>query len=175
MLSPDTHTQANALMQLMEEHSLSQLIDVPTWITCNSQTLIDIILTNSDSLFDSTGAVEFTGNPRLVSEKLSLSMMCNTQPRTLLSSRTLGCNEDFYSIDDMWSYWKTLFWSVVDRHVPMIKAFCNKIKSDPWISGKVRRLIKSCHSHRKLTRSENDWNICNTLRCKVRQSIHFNM
>lgn len=65
------------------------------------------------------------------------------------------------------------FWSIVDSHVPKITVR-NKTKSDPWISGEVRRLMKSRDYYRKkfkLTGNKVDWNTYKALRSEVRQSI----
>ena len=67
--------------------------------------------------------------------------------------------ETFDSIDDKWNCWKSIFQSILDRHVPMKKVRVKR-SSLPWITAEVLKVNRARNYFRKKHRrtgNENDW------------------
>ena len=69
---------------------------------------------------------------------------------------------------------KPLFFSIVDDHVPTIKVH-NKVKSLPWISDDIRKLMKARDFHRrkyKLTGDQCCWDNYKELYVRKQENIY---
>ena len=74
--------------------------------------------------------------------------------------------EMFDSIDDKWNCWKSIFQSLLDRHVPM-KEVRVKRSSLPWITAEVLEVNRARNYFRKKHRrtgNDNDWECYGKLR-----------
>ena len=64
---------------------------------------------------------------------------CDTDELTLdLMNAPWQVMDTFDTVDDMWDYWKTLFFQVLDKHAPLKKVRLRKRgQDDEWIDSKL--------------------------------------
>ena len=79
-------------------------------------------------------------------------------------------------MDDKWSYWRTLFFEIVDKHAPLVKSRAKRDKAD-WIDKDLLSLMRSRNYYRgeyQKTRLQEHWNRYKELRaevnCRMRQA-----
>ena len=77
-------------------------------------------------------------------------------------------------MDDKWSYWKMLFFEIVDKHAPLVKIGVKRDKED-WIDKDLLSLVRSCNYYRgeyqKKTRLQEHWNRYKELRAEVNRRM----
>ena len=145
----------DGLLHITDENHLKQLISKPTRITNHSQSLIDLLfsshpdnftasktsaLTGSDHLMIHGERVEKVTVPPRVSEIRSFEK-CNKET-LLLDLVDAPCHlmEIFSSVDAKWSYWRTLFLSILHKHAPIV-THCGKKGCTEWIDEDTHKLI----------------------------------
>ena len=75
--------------------------------------------------------------------------------------------EIFEHIHDKWSYWKFLFFSILDKHAPVIKVRNRNGKQDEWIDENLRELMRWRNYYRRKhykTHNQDDWDRFRALR-----------
>ncbi len=127
--------EGKLLVDLEEVYGLSCLIKEPTRITANSQTLIDVFLTNKPELHQTSGSFD----PGISDHNMIYSLMTKktqfhkSKVITFRSKKNLDSNkfiqdleqapwqvgDIFESVDDQYHYWQTLFSQVVNEHMPL--------------------------------------------------------
>ena len=128
-------------LQITDENHLKQLISEPNCITNHSQSFNDLLfsthpdnftasetsaLTGSDHLMIYGERVEKVTVPPRVSEIRSFEK-CNKEKLLLdLTDAPWHLMEIFSSVDAKWSYWRTLFLSILDKHTPIVKVWMKK-------------------------------------------------
>ena len=79
------------------------------------------------------------------------------------------------SIDNMWSYWKTLFFDVVERHAPLLKVRVRDGRQEvEWMDSEIHSVMRTRnYFRRKYWRSHalEDWDRYKQLRNEVRNRI----
>ena len=129
--------EGKILCDLEDTHGLTCVITRPTRITNNSQTLIDVILTNKPELFKDCGVFDVGISDHalvygLMKERNGFyeSKVLTVRSYKDLNEKELQMDLDmapwhvssiFDSIDDQYSYWHTLLTSIVNDHVPLKK------------------------------------------------------
>ena len=129
--------EGKILFDLEDTHGLTCVITRPTRITNNSQTLINVILTNNPELFKDCGVFDVgIGDHALVYGLMKeQNGFYESKVLTVRSSKDLNEKESqmdfgmapwhvsriFDSIDDQYSYWHILLTSIVNDHVPLKK------------------------------------------------------
>ena len=127
--------EGKILRDLEEIHGLTCLIEKPTRVTENSQTLIDVIITNRPELFNksdvyNTGISDHAMVYGVMNEKaihystkvISCRNFKNVNEGKLLQNLSFSpwhVGEIFESIDDQYFYWNLLVDDVLQEHVPL--------------------------------------------------------
>ena len=135
--------EGKILKDLEEVNSLQCMITEPTRITMNSQTLLDVLLTNSPEVFRKCG----TYNPEISDHYLIYGIMSQKirkhEPKVIIFRSIKNTNQErlnqdlleapwhvaevFDDIDDKYVYWNGLLESVLNEHVPLRrKIVCDK-------------------------------------------------
>lgn len=157
-LSTSDNLYTKKLKAVCEIYQLSQIIEEPTRICRDSNTLIDVIITNSPERLVSSGVSHIgISDHSLVYAIRKISIPSGRQRHKIMHTRKFkhfdGENfrndlrkenwnslKDFKSIDEMWDKWKTVFESVANKHAPIrTKRFRNK--RQPWFNSTVRDAI----------------------------------
>ena len=113
------------------------LINEPTRVTANSQTLIDVMLTNNPDLFKNCGVYnpEISDHSMIYGEmtekvkKHTTKTLVHRQTKTTdfdnfnkdLLDAPWHVGEIFDDLDDAYDYWRNLFDSIANEHAPMRK------------------------------------------------------
>ena len=73
---------------------------------------------------------------------------CNTEELLHeLDGAPWSVMDTFDSIDDKWSYWKSLFFSVIDHHAPVRKVRVRK-NTNPWITEDILQITRARNYYR---------------------------
>ena len=116
------------------------MIEELTRITTNSETLLDVILTNAPDIFDARN-VELTkqkpeSDHRMIYEELTEKVRRHKtktitfrqtkktdfeELNRVLNEAPWHVGDIFRKSDEKYDYWKALFESIVDKHAPMKK------------------------------------------------------
>lgn len=151
------NTEGQLLINLEEVYGLECLITEPTRIACTSATLLDVILTNKPEHFRASGVF----NPEISDHHLIYGIMKDKvfqhqrKVITFRSTKALDVekfNEDlkaapwnvmdtFDTLEDKYEYWKSLFNSVVEEHMPTKKMRLRKVDV-PYMTPEWRKAIK---------------------------------
>ena len=129
--------EGKILWDLEDVYGLTCLITRPTRITNNSQTLIDVILTNKPELFKDCGVCDIGISDHaliygLMKERNGLheSKVLTVRNYKQLNEKQLQMDLEtapwhvssiFESIDDQYFYWHSLLNSIINDHVPLKK------------------------------------------------------
>lgn len=186
----NTSNENRSLTNILDIFGLEQLIDVPTRVTQNTKTLIDLCITNSPDKIVESGVI-----PLGISDH-SLIYMCrkfhysNKGSRRMIPKRSFKKfkSEDFISdlklIDwtdialmtdpnTMWQAWKTRFIKCLDFHAPLRTKRIGK-KRNPWItSDLLKKMSKRDILKKRAERSNSDdlWNDYKKERNSVNNAI----
>ena len=117
--------------------------------------------------------VEKVTVPPRVSEIRSFKK-CNKE-KLLLDLVDAPCHlmEIFYSVDAEWSYWRTLFLSILDKHAPIVKVRMKK-DSLEWIDEDIHKLMRTRNYFRKKYkkyRAQEDWEAFKNLHKEVNRTM----
>lgn len=150
---PNSHTKK--LLSLAETYQFDQLIKDHTRITQASRTTIDLVLTNEPNKIVKSGVVHlgFSDHSLIYTiRKITVPKQVNHKYSTTRSFKRFNLNQflddlkqiNWNSLDnlnnanDMWSTWKQMFLSIIDKHAPL-KTKRIKGKKCPWLTPLVRR------------------------------------
>ena len=188
MLKPD-QGNSTKLIDIATEFGLDQLITSPTRVTERSSTLIDLLYTVNTDLFTHYGCLDLSisdhsliyGVTSLVSYRqahcckyIRCFGKCDTD--SLLNDLDVApwsVMESFDDVDDQWNYWKKLFITIVDQHIPL-KKIRVRSQSLPWIDGDIRKLMRSRNYFCRKARRRHlpgDWEKYRFLRNKVTRMV----
>ena len=175
------------LKQVFETYQLCQTINEPTRITSSTSTLIDHHVTNSEENVVKSGVIhlgisdhsliyairkinyvykvtsnhinEFR-NMKRFDEKLFTA--------DLLSQPWLNITAE-NDINSLWSSWKSMFLTVLDKHAPVIKKR-SRVFNVPWFTKDIKHLIFSRDRLKRkaiITNKNEYWDEYKTFRNKV--------
>lgn len=169
--------EGQLLINLEEVYGLECLITEPTKITCTSATLLDVILTNKPDHFRASGVF----NPEISDRNLIYGVMKDKvfqhqrKVKTFRSTKAMDTeklNEDlkaapwnvmdtFDTLEDKYEYWKSLFNSVVEEHMPTKKMRFRR-EDVPYMTAEWRKAIKMKRTYAKQyahNRTEENWEL----------------
>ncbi|XP_078377802.1 uncharacterized protein LOC144660957 [Oculina patagonica] len=165
------------LMSITDVYGLQQLITEPTRITPTSSTLIDVIYTNCPDKIICSGVCHISiSDHSLVFAYRKLSVNGISGGHNTITYRNFRkFNRNHFRNDvasqnwdpvynsinpnEMWSQWKCLFLSIVDKHAPL-RTMRVRSRSSPWITSELKKRMR----HRDFlkikamkTSDPNDW------------------
>ena len=149
--------EGRILKDLEEVNNLHCLITEPTRVTANSQTLLDVLLTNTPELFKRCGVF----NPDLSDHHMIYGEMIEKvrkhRPKKITFRQTKNTNFEllnqellnapwhvgdiFSSVDDKYDYWNGLFESVVNLHAPL-KSKRVREKDIPYMTQEWKKALR---------------------------------
>ena len=156
--------EGKMLRDLEQVCNLTCLITEPTRVTMHSQTLLDVLLTNTPEMFTRCGVY----NPEISDHYLIYGEMtdkvCKHKPKTIIFRQTKNTdfelfNEDlinapwhvsdiFTSVDDKYDYWRGLFESVANQHAPIKKKRVRE-KDIPYMTQEWKRALRNKRKYAK--------------------------
>ena len=156
--------EGKILSDLEDTHELTCVITRPTRITNDSQTLIDVILTNKPELFKDCGVCEVGISDHalvygLMKERngfyeskvltvRSYKERNEQQLRMDLDMAPWHVSTIFDSIDDQYSYWHTLLASIINDHAPL-KKMRVRAKDVPYMTLEWKKAIRKKRRYAK--------------------------
>ncbi len=166
----DNHTKH--LITLCEKHHITQHIDKPTWITPNSRTLLDLLLSSTPEKMTSHGVIRCA----IADHDLVFCMRACKPPKGNQTHRTIETrcfkhfNEEGFitdlklcpwssieiydDIDDSLAHWKELFMEVCNMHCPVV---CRRVRTYflSWVDTESREQIKLKHYYQREAHNKN--------------------
>ena len=181
----------NDLKFVCNMHSLSQLIDLPTRVTTDSSTIIDLFFTTKPELFTRHGVIQTSISDHFMIYGIRKSKPAKSNHRQIEYrsykhfDETSFTNdlyampwEDIKSCDDVndaLNLWQKMFNDVIDYHLPKkSKRVKGKPTSPPWITNNITdAMSKRDFLHRKAihSRSIHDWEAFKRCRNSVTKMI----
>ena len=144
------------LMSINDVYGLQQLIPEPTRVTLTSSTSIDVIYTNFPDKMVCSGVCHVSVSDHsmvFASRNLSIngvtlghntltyrksSKFNRTNFRNDIASQNWDEINNFSNPNDMWSKWKCMFLSIVDKHAPQ-RTMRVRARSSPWITSELKK------------------------------------
>ena len=129
-------SEGKILRDLEEASDLHCLINEPTRVTANSQTLIDVMLTNNPALFKNCGVYnpEISDHSMIYGEMTEKVKKHTSKTLVHLQTKTTdfdNFNKDLidapwhvgeiFDLDDAYDYWRNRFDSIANKHATMTK------------------------------------------------------
>lgn len=150
--------EGKILKDLEEVNSLKCMIEEPPRITTNSETLLDVILTNAPKMFKKCGTYEpEISDHRMIygelTEKVRMHKIKTITFRQTKKTDFEELNRDlidapwyvgdiFSNSDEKYDYWRALFESIVDKHAPMKKKRVRE-KDIPYMTAEWKQAIRN--------------------------------
>ncbi|KAL9964953.1 hypothetical protein ACROYT_G028670 [Oculina patagonica] len=169
--------EGRILADLEEVHGMQCLITKPTRITLTSETLLDVILTNKPNLFRTSGSFNSEiSDHHLIYGILKQSVLQHRRKtitfKSLKNVDVDQLNEDlasapwivgetFDAIEDQYDAWKTIFESVLDKHMPKKKMRVRQ-KDVPYMTEKWKMAIRNKRKYAQMfaqNRSLENWEL----------------
>jgi len=163
------------LVNILDVYGLAQLITDPTRVTINTQSLIDLCVTNSPDKVSKSG-VHHIGISDHSLVFMTRKARFERSPSRIIQIRSYKhFNEDNFLNDlkqmpwmdvqnyddpnDMWVQWKNNLMNCIDLHVPLIDKRVGK-RNSPWINKDLKTKIRQRDFLKKkaiLSNNETDW------------------
>lgn len=157
LLQNNSYKPTRLLQYLCELYQLKQLISEPTRITEHSQTLIDIICTNSPERIVCSGVLHTSLSDHCTIYAIRKISIPIKKVHTIIETRNYKhfseetftaelSNVDWESItqlenpNDIWFNWKEKFLSIVNKHAPIKKKRIRN-KRSPWLNKDICKLL----------------------------------
>ena len=193
LLSERSRRPITLLNSFSELSQLEQLIKEPTRCNKNSQTLIDVILTNTPERVVTSGVLHLgISDHSLVYVVRKVAIKTKSRHRVVnirsmknvnvdrfkneLTSLPWSLVDNLENANDRWELWKSMFMNVVDNHAPLKRKRLRNKKS-PWMNANLKQLFLQRDKLKKLavvSKNPADWkkfkdarNTCNN---KIRQA-----
>ena len=132
----DSLDKTKRLLEFLAANELEQIIKEPTRVTCNTRSLIDLLVTSTPSLFRSSGVLSTTISDHYPIFGLMNGPAICPHKHRILTTRTWNDEsrknfindlkktpwtflEFFDDVEDMYSAWECLFKSLIDSHLPI--------------------------------------------------------
>jgi len=183
---------ARKMKELTEALQFSLLIHEPTRITNTSQTLIDLVLTNSPNFIRKAGVIHLdVSDHSLVFAVRKLSVAPTKLGHKYITKRNMKKFNDQRFINDLrqisWiedeaanpnilsADWKHKFIKVLDSHAPL-KTKRVRHNNAPWLSAEVKQHIyDKMHAKKRAIRTglESDWKDYKRFRNRLNNKIKF--
>jgi len=149
--------EGKILHDLEDIFNLTCLINKPTRITPNTQTLLDVIITNKPELFKDCGVYDsgisdhflvyglmntsaIQHSSKVISFR-SFKNMDEDKFRNDLISAPWHVGEVFDTVDDQYLYWNSLFNDILEQHAPL-KSMKVRSNDVPYMTTEWKRAIR---------------------------------
>jgi hypothetical protein len=122
------------------------MIDQPTRVTTNSETIIDLAFTNKPELIIHSGVIIQRKisiprpEPKLI-RKRQFKHYNVSAFRSDLAACLVNLTSTIQDPNDMWSEWKDRFSLVADTHAPQETRKVRSVNS-PWITKRIRQTMR---------------------------------
>jgi hypothetical protein len=156
-----TNQQANQLIDIADDHGLTQIVEKPTRITETSSNILDLFFTNSPGLVNRYEIIPGISDHDIPLLDISTRIVLNkTKPRKIYQYNKVNyegidesitkfakgfytrySTEESWNVDAMWEEFKTAMLESIDLHVPS-KQISSKKQSLPWITPKIKKEIR---------------------------------
>lgn len=156
-LRDPTKSPAPEFISFLNQHDLSQMVTEPTRVTDDTATLLDLIVTDSPSLFKD---ISVHHNAALSDHSLVIAELDIQKPKeqpTYIFTRSLNkIDENHFNIDlhalpwsdvmvikdvsDMVDYFNELLINLFDKHAPLRRILI-KHKPRPWLTDVIRLMM----------------------------------
>ena len=157
LLASRSHRATTMLNSISEIYQLEQLITEPTRCTINSNTLIDLIFTNSPNRVVASGVIHLGISDHsliFAVRKISISnknihKVVNVRNMQKFNVNTFRNDLDnlpwdnvkkLGDVNDQWQLSKNMFLSVVDKHAPLKRKRIRNKKS-PWLTSEIKQQL----------------------------------
>ena len=177
-----TTQEAKALRDICCSLNIVQLIDKPTRVTLQSSSLIDVIMTSSESLIVKSGVVEvnisdhFLKKPKLKPTYINArSFKDYDRNQFVMDLVQIPWHENF-SIDDVneeLSSFNGHFLSILEKHAPD-KSMKIRYRRCPFLSREIKELMKNrdkLHKLARRTKMKTDWENYRVCRQAVKKAL----
>ncbi len=188
-LKIDTCKQVGDLKFICDMHQLTQLIDLPTRVTAQSKTLIDLFYTSKYELFNESGVIQTSLSDHYMIYAIRRAKPMKGQHKTINYRSFKDFDEDNFisdlsdlpwddieridNVDEALNVWYSMLFDVVDKHLPK-KSKRAKSSPSPWLSSEIKQCMHNRdHLHRVATRTNDivDWQAYKCARNKVTSMI----
>ena len=172
--SPGARCQGETkkLKSILQSMNMTQVVNEPTRVTRESQTLIDIICTSQPQNITSVKVVKSALSDHAMTAFVRKLNSLKFKPRTIKCRNynkycPTGFNEDLSSVswnnlsecqdvDNAWLNFKTCFLQVADSHAPQVE---KKIRgrNTPWLSNEIKKVMaERNHFYRQARRTNTE-------------------
>ena len=145
--------QTVRLQEFFMVNELEQLIKEPSRVTCNTKTLIDVLITSTPGLFKTAGVLSTTLSDHHPIYGIMNGPGTRLNKHQIITTRSWKDNsikdfvadlqnapwsslDSFDDVDDMYSVWESLFKSLIDSHFPLKRKRLRK-QTHPWLDSTV--------------------------------------
>ena len=190
MLSSKNTVPNAQFLSLCELYQLEQLIKNPTRITMQSRTLIDVILTNTSQRIVSSGVLHLgISDHSLVYaiRKISIPNKATHEIKELRNFKNFNVNNFNADLErtlwvnvnnsgdpnEMWTYWKSKFIAIVDKHAPLKRKRIRNKKS-PWLNVEIKKSMMARDKLKSVaikTNNSEDWKNYKKAKNKINNDI----
>lgn len=162
--------ESRALLEVCSSLNLHQIITTPTWITENTQTLIDVIITSTRDLISPSNvllssisdhslpyAVLNLKSPKSKPSYVTVRSFKNYREESFVNDLSLvpwHVVDIFHNVNDKLSVFSKLFMDILDVHAP-VKRIKLKSRPNPFVTPEIRALMKTRDMwHRRAVKSK---------------------
>ena len=190
MLSSKNTVPNAQFLSLCELYQLEQLIKNPTRITMQSRTLIDVILTNTSQRIVSNGVLHLgISDHSLVYaiRKISIPNKATHEIKELRNFKNFNVNNFNADLErtlwvnvnnsgdpnEMWTYWKSKFIAIVDKHAPLKRKRIRNKKST-WLNVEIKKSMMARDKLKSVaikTNNSEDWKNYKKAKNKINNDI----
>ena len=191
LLTGIADSNSSKLINVCEVFGLRQLITEPTRVTAQSQSLIDLCITNTPDKIVRSGVL-----PLGISDHSLVYLIRKTHYTIpgcvkIISTRSFKhFNQEEFLADveliqwddislfshpnEMWEFWKNQFLTCIDKHAP-IRSKRIENKKSPWITHELIRKMRKRDVLKKAERTKDQycWNDFKAARNEVNNSIKY--
>lgn len=191
LLSNPLGSHTNAMLDILINYQLSQLINEPTRITSDTRTIIDWFITNNSECITTFGvyplsisdhnliyAVRKIGLPKGRPRYIECRNFKNfDQASFLFDLKTVQWPiiEQFNDVNIVWDAWKNVFLDIVNKHAPC-RSFRVRNKPSPWLTSELKKLMFDRDRLKKkavLSNNPDDWSLYkrrrNCVNCEIKR------
>jgi hypothetical protein len=148
-----------ALLDFLLDFSMTQLVDVPTRFGNNTSSILDLVISNIPHLIDNLKVGPIFSDHCILT--LNINKFAKTATKlphkvyqyqktdfkgmkAYILSRSGEFNQDvnMNSLDKSWLLFKSLLEEAVNKFTPIKMKYSNQNKEPPWLSTKLKRMIK---------------------------------
>ena len=165
---------ANKLLTIMEEHGLTQHVNVSTHTQGNSSNILDLVLTNRPNLIKKLSVVDGVADHNTIVIDINISPKRKSRPKRKLFIRNKADNasilkhlynfkDEYYilsdnmTVNDKWNVVTSKITDIINKYVPHF--FTSSRHNLPWFSTNLKKLCKRkqlLYNKAKKTRNQGD-------------------